>query len=294
VIAGGHYILAPGTGSFFPPDRVGRAAIVGFAIVCSSVSFLVDFQRRTLLRARSAEREQRRANEELARVNQDLEAFAYAASHDLQEPLRMVKIFSEQLVKRYESEGPEAQQYVGFVKQGVTRMEQLIRDLLDFSRIAHRDGVLPGGTANLNASLDEAVKALSSRLVESGATITWDPLPVVKGDQSQMAQVFQNLLSNSLKYRKAELPPRIHVAAQPDRDMWVVSVEDNGIGFDQQYADRIFGLFKRLHKDTYPGTGVGLAICKRIIERYGGRIWAKADAGKGATFYFALARKDMR
>ena len=161
------------------------------------------------LRTRQVRRkEQRSANEELARMNRDLEAFAYAASHDLQEPLRAVKIYSEQLVKRYDNQGQEAEQYVLFVRQGVTRMEQLIRDLLDFSRAAHADGAPVGGTANLTVSLSEALKVLGNRIEECGATIISDPLPVVNGDQAQLAQVFQNLLSNSLKYRKTEEAPQ--------------------------------------------------------------------------------------
>jgi signal transduction histidine kinase len=292
LIACGHYILAAGTGHFLPDNRAGLAAMIGFAVVSLSVSFLLDVQHRTLERAKSAERDQRQANEELARVNRDLEAFAYAASHDLQEPLRMVKIFSEQLVKRYDKQGQEAEQYVGFVRQGVTRMEQLIRDLLDFSRTSHADGAPATGTANLTESLAEALTVLGGRVEECGATIVADPLPVVNGDQAQLAQVFQNLLSNALKYRKAEGAPTIRIAAQLDGDMWVVSVQDNGIGFEQEYANQIFGLFKRLHRDAYPGTGVGLAICKRVVERYGGRIWAKSSLGAGATFYFALARRE--
>jgi signal transduction histidine kinase len=292
VLAGGHYILAAGTNHFWPDTRAGRANTIAFTIFSLCVSFLIDIQRRTLQRARAAEGEQRRANEELARANRDLEAFAYAASHDLQEPLRAVKIYSEQLVRRYDNQGQEAEQYVRFVHQGVTRMEQLIRDLLDFSRAVHADGAPAAGTANLTVSLSEAIKVLGSRIEECGATIISDPLPVVNGDQAQMAQVFQNLLSNSLKYRKTEEAPRIQIGAQPDRDMWIVSVQDNGIGFDQEYADRIFGLFKRLHRDAYPGTGIGLAICKRVVERYGGTIWAKSSTGTGATFYFALARKE--
>jgi signal transduction histidine kinase len=294
VIAGGHYILAAGTGRFWPDSRFARANMIAFTIFSLCLSFLIDVQRRTLQRARSAEREQRRANEELARMNRDLEAFAYAASHDLQEPLRTVKIFSEQLVRLYDNQGQDAEQYVGFVRQGVTRMEQLIRDLLDFSRAAHADGAPAEGTANLTISLSEALKVLGGRIEECRATIVSDPLPVVNGDQAQLAQVFQNLLSNSLKYRKTEEALRIRIVAQADRNMWVVSVADNGIGFDQEYADRIFGLFKRLHRDAYPGTGVGLAICKRVVERYGGRIWARSSSGTGATFYFALARKESQ
>ncbi len=180
-------------------------------------------------------------------------------------------------------------QYASFVRQAVTRIGALIHDLLTFSRTVHTEA-LPASAADLSASLSEALSVLENRIEESGAVITAQPLPTVRGDTSQMAHVFQNLLSNSLKYRKKEAPPEIHIGVEPDRDRWVVSVRDNGIGFEQQYAERIFGLFKRLHRSEYPGTGLGLAICKRIVERYGGRIWAEGRTDEGATFHFSLLR----
>ncbi len=230
----------------------------------------------------------RRTNEELRRTNRELEEFAFVASHDLQEPLRMVNIYTQQLVRRYGDADDKAQEYAGYIRKGVMRMQELIRGLLHFSQTVHLDGLPPIGIADVSKSLQEATSILKNRIEESGATVTADSLPVVQGDQTQLTQVFQNLLSNSLKYRKAAEPPRIHVSARPEDNAWVVSVRDNGIGFDQQYAERIFGLFKRLHKDSYPGTGLGLAICQRIIERYGGRMWAESELGQGATFYCKL------
>jgi len=230
-----------------------------------------------------------RARQELERVNRELEEFAYVASHDLQEPLRMVNIYTQLLLRRLGGDDANLNEYAGFVRHGVNRMEGLIRDLLTFSRTVHKDD-LPAGTADLSASLAEALSVFKNRIDESGAVIAAQPLPTVRGDTAQLALVFQNLLSNALKYRRQDVPPEIHIAVEPDGEQWIVSVRDNGIGFDQQYARRIFGLFKRLHKDAYPGTGLGLAICQRIIERYGGRMWAEGRPGQGATFYFALPR----
>jgi PAS domain S-box-containing protein len=234
-----------------------------------------------------AEDELKRSNEELKRVNRELEEFAYVASHDLQEPLRMVNIYTQVILSDLGAEKSKLEQYAGFVRQGVNRMDALIHDLLTFSRTVHANE-LPAGTADLDAALSEALSVLKDRIRESGAAIAADMLPAVRGDASQMAHVFQNLLSNALKYRKKHTPVEIQISAEQDGAAWTISVRDNGIGFDPQYAERIFGLFKRLHRDEYPGTGLGLAICKRIVERYGGRIWADGRPGQGAIFYFTL------
>ena len=230
-----------------------------------------------------------RARQELERANRELEEFAYVASHDLQEPLRMVNIYTQLLLKNFIGDKPEAQQFAGLVRQGVARMELLIRDLLTYSRSVQKEE-LPIGTANLSDSLTEALSVLKNRIEENTAVITSDPLPVVRGETSQMAHVFQNILSNALKYRKKDVSPEVHISARLNGDKWVVAVTDNGIGFEPQYAERIFGLFKRLHKDEYPGTGLGLAICQRIVERYGGRMWAESTPRHGSTFYFSLPR----
>ena len=229
--------------------------------------------------------EQQRTEEELRRKNRELEEFSYVASHDLQEPLRMVNIYTQLIMKRVSgSEGAmqddgSLQQFAGFVRQGVTRMEALIHDLLHFSRTVHSEEP-DWGHADLQQSVVEAMAILQARIDDTGAEIQVDSLPAVRGDTQQMSHVFENLLSNAMKYRQAGVRPVIHISAAAVDNEWVVSVEDNGIGFEPQYAERIFGLFKRLHKEEYPGTGLGLAICRRTVERYGGRIWADGRPGR--------------
>jgi PAS domain S-box-containing protein len=233
--------------------------------------------------------DQKEGEAELRRMNRELEEFSYVASHDLQEPLRMVNIYTQLILKRLGGDDATLRAYAAFVRQGVMRMEALIKDLLTFSRNVHAEH-LPAGAADLSASLNEAMSVLKDRIEENGAVVVAQPLPTVRGDQGQISHVFQNLLSNALKYRRQEAPPEIQISAELDGDKWIVSVRDNGIGFDPQYAERIFGLFKRLHKEEYPGTGLGLAICQRTVERYGGRIWAEGKPGQGATFHFSLPR----
>lgn len=237
--------------------------------------------------------EQRNTEEELRRINSELEEFAYVASHDLQEPLRMVNIYTQQILRRLQGADPEVDQFGKFVRQGVLRMEALIKDLLTFSQMVHGE---PASAAalDLSAALAESLSVLKSRIEETRATITFEPLPAVRGDYVQLAQVFQNVLANALKYRKHGVAPQIHITARRTAERWIIGVEDNGIGFEQEYAERIFGLFKRLHgKEDYPGTGLGLAICKRIIERHGGAMWAEGRPGEGATFYFSLCAPDV-
>jgi light-regulated signal transduction histidine kinase (bacteriophytochrome) len=233
--------------------------------------------------------DQRRIEEELRRMNRELEEFSYVVSHDLQEPLRMVNIYTQLILEQLGEEDAMLNQYAGFVRQGVIHMQALIRDLLTFSRTVHT-AELRVGTADLAVSFGEAVSVLKNRIEESGAVITAQSLPITRGDTQQLARVFQNLLSNSLKYCKKGIPPEIRVSVVLHGDQWIVSVRDNGVGFEPQYAERIFGLFKRLHNDEYPGTGLGLAICRRLMERYGGRIWADGRPGEGATFSFSLPR----
>jgi signal transduction histidine kinase len=228
------------------------------------------------------------ANVDLMRVNRELEEFAYVASHDLQEPMRMINIYTQLIVKQLGDRGDsEITEFANFVREGVTRMEALIRDLLIFSRTVHTERA-GDDVADLSASLQQALDVLERRIHENTAVIDVSPLPRVMGDTRQLALVFQNLISNSIKYRNSDQPPKIQISAEESNGQWIIAVRDNGIGFEQQYAERIFGLFKRLHKDEYPGTGLGLSICQRIVERYGGRMWAKGDANRGATFYFAL------
>ncbi|HYO79774.1 MAG TPA: ATP-binding protein, partial [Bryobacteraceae bacterium] len=181
-------------------------------------------------------------------------------------------------------------QYASIIHRGVDRMEALIHDLLTFSRTIHSEPHL--GIANLSEAVAEATSVLKGRIEETGATIRAALLPSVRGDTAQMSHVFQNLLSNALKYKSDGTRPEIHIAARCDGARWVVSVKDNGIGFESQYAERILGLYKRLYKDEYPGTGLGLAICRRIVERHGGSIWAESTPGEGSTFYLSLPRSE--
>ena len=229
---------------------------------------------------------QRRTEEHLRRINRDLEEFSYVASHDLQEPLRMVNIYTQLMCDQNGTSKEDLEQFSGFVLKGVKRMETLIQDLLAFSRTVHTEELIIG-EADLSGAFEEALSVLKTRVEETGARITVSALPTTRGDTAQMAHVFQNVLSNALKYLKPDVTPQIDVAARRDIGKWVISIRDNGIGFEPQHAERIFGLFKRLHKDEYPGTGLGLAICKRIVERYGGQMWAES-AGEGATFHFSL------
>lgn len=236
--------------------------------------------------------DQRRTEEELRQVNRQLEEFAYVASHDLQEPIRMVNIYTQLILKEVGAENhPDLVQFGTFVRQGVKRMQTLIHDLLSFSRAVHTEEIAVG-TADLQAALSEAEAVLETRIAENGAEIKTSVLPVVRGETSQLAHVFENLLSNAIKYRKEDVAPKIEVSCRQEGSQFIIAVRDNGIGFEQRYAKRIFGLFKRLHQDEIDGTGLGLAICQRIIERYGGRIWAESTPGEGATFYFTLSRAE--
>jgi light-regulated signal transduction histidine kinase (bacteriophytochrome) len=234
--------------------------------------------------------EQKQIEEALRRANGELEEFAYVASHDLQEPLRMVHIYSQMLLRRMEPlADSKMQEYAEYVRNGVKRMEGLIHDLLTYSRVTHAEGPEVAGRADLEAVLQNAMVAVETRIRENHAQIEATPLPTVAGDEGQLTHVFQNLLSNAIKYRKREETPHIHIGAERRDGHWVVSVRDNGIGFDQAHAERIFGLFKRLHRNQdYPGTGVGLAICKHIVERYRGQIWAESAPGDGSTFFVSL------
>jgi PAS domain S-box-containing protein len=227
------------------------------------------------------------ARQELERLNRELEEFAFVASHDLQEPLRTVNMYSQLLLRRAAIDTPEAAKYAAFIQRGVERMEMLIRDLLNYSRTVQRDDAAPG-TADLGAAFAGAREMLKSRIDETEATLDVGELPMVVGETAQFELLFENLLSNALKYRDPKRPPHIVVRSRQDGGNWEISVRDNGIGFDQQYSEKIFGLFKRLFKDEYPGTGLGLAICFRIVERYGGSMWAEGRPGSGSTFYFSL------
>ncbi len=240
---------------------------------------------------RRAEDNLKQAVTNLEHSNQELERFAYIASHDLQEPLRTVSSYVELLGLRYKGRIDEkADRYIAFAVEGANRMAGLINDLLAYSRAGTSRANF--GDANTASLLARATAGLRRAVKESGTVITADNLPVVRGDETQLMQLFQNLIGNAIKFRKNDMPPRIHVSAVKNDHDWVFSVRDNGIGIDPRFYDRIFTIFQRLHtREEYPGTGVGLAICKRIVERHGGRMWVESKPGEGSTFYFTLPAK---
>ncbi|HXF78671.1 MAG TPA: ATP-binding protein [Usitatibacter sp.] len=251
-----------------------------------------------LMARREAEDEVRLAHDELQvkareleRSNEELQQFAYVASHDLQEPLRMVSSYTQLLGRRYGDRlDGDAKEFMEFIVDGAARMKQLIEDLLAYSRVGTRGREL--SPASSAAALDKALSNLRASQEASGARITHDEMPEVVADATQLTQLFQNLIGNAMKFRAAD-DPRIHVGAETRDKVWAFTVRDNGIGLDPQYADRIFMMFQRLHnKAEYPGTGIGLAICKKIVERHGGHIWVESRPGEGATFGFTLARPE--
>jgi light-regulated signal transduction histidine kinase (bacteriophytochrome) len=225
--------------------------------------------------------------EELRRSNEELAQFAYAASHDLQEPLRMVSTYTQLLDKRFrEALGPEARPLLDCVMLGAERMRALIADLLALAQID--SDPLQGRPVELAAALQRARADLAKAFADSGAVLEAGPLPTIPGVESHLARLFQNLLSNAIKFRAAE-PTRIRVEAERAGEDWLLTVADNGIGLHPRYAERIFALFQRLHsRDDYPGTGIGLTTARKIVERHGGRIWVESAPGRGARFRFTL------
>ncbi len=268
---------------------------------------------RDITKRKQAEKE---AKADLERSNKDLEQFAYVASHDLQEPLRMVASYTQLLAKRYQDKlDADANEFIGYAVDGANRMQKMINDLLSYSRVGTRGKLFE--TVDCTAILSQALTNLKMAIEETGAVITHDPLPTMTGDESQLVQLFQNLIDNAIKFRGKETPD-IHISAthesrktmddgretidqlrtarlsspksQPSKlkEDWVFSVRDNGIGIDPQDKERIFTIFQRLHGRNYSGTGIGLSICKRIVDRHAGRIWVESEPEKGSTFYFTI------
>jgi len=234
----------------------------------------------------AAEKSIQATNAQLRQSNRDLAQFASVASHDLQEPLRMVASFTGLLARKYQGRlDAEADEYIGFAVDGAKRMQRLIEDLLRYSRITSQGA--PPERCAVEAALAQALLNLQGAIQEASAVITHDPLPVADADAFQLAMVFQNLVGNAIKFR-GPAPPRIHISAAHENDAWHFTVADDGIGIDPKHHLRIFEIFQRLHtRAEYPGTGIGLALCKRIVERHGGRIWVVSE-GKGTTFHFTL------
>jgi PAS domain S-box-containing protein len=289
-----HAVRSDGTG--FPVE-------ISFSPLQTEEGILITSAIRDITDRRRAEEQIRELNtylenrvlertEELLRSNDELAQFAYAASHDLQEPLRTISIYTELLVKRYRGrfEG-DADLFIEHITTNARRMGLLIRDLLDFSRVDSR-GSDHFTLTSCDAALDEALANLRIPIQESNAVISRDPLPAISGDPVQLIRVFQNLISNAIKYRGRELP-RIELRAEPRDHEWLFAVQDNGIGIEPDYTEKIFGIFKRLHaQGEHPGNGMGLAICRKIINRHGGRIWVESEPGRGSKFCFTLPKNN--
>jgi PAS domain S-box-containing protein len=232
--------------------------------------------------------------EGLARSNEELERFAYVASHDLQEPLRMVASFTQLLSQRYSGQLDEtADRYIHYAVDGAKRMQELISDLLAYSRLNSQE--LEIRRTDCAAVVVGAMRNLQVAIEDSGASIDWDPLPALCADQGQLTQLFQNLLGNAIKFRRKEKCPRIHISSVDSGAEWLISVQDNGIGIDPHHADRAFQIFQRLHtRAEYPGTGIGLAVCKKVVERHGGKLWVESEPGVGSTFRFTIPKQPER
>ncbi len=243
---------------------------------------------------RQSEQERERLITELQRSNKELQQFAYIASHDLQEPLRTVSSYVDLLAMKYKGKlDQNADKYISFAVEGANRMSELINDLLAFSRVATQASSF--NRVQVGEVLERALGNLRKTISESGAAITMDAMPEAKGDYTQLVQLFQNLVGNAVKFRKKDVQLRIHISAQRKGNEWVFGVHDNGIGIEPRFSERIFVIFQRLHtREEYPGTGVGLSICRRIVERHGGRIWVESKPGEGSSFYFTLPAEASR
>ena len=270
------------------PDGIASGKINGFYFFASDITE----------RKHSEERLRHQA-QELARSNAELEQFAHIASHDLQEPLRKVQTFSDRLRTccATKLDGQELE-YLERMHKATNRMQTLIRDLLTFSRVGTKTN--PFQQVQLSMLVNEVLSDLETLAINTRATVHCHDLPVIEADPTQMRQLFQNLIVNALKFHKPDTPPLIHIEASLDSQLttlnhvptWTIAIRDNGIGFEQQYADRIFGVFQRLHgRDKYEGTGIGLSICKKVMERHHGRISATSSPGQGATFTLSLPAK---
>ena len=242
-----------------------------------------------ILERKKYEKKLEDANKELARFNQDLQDLAYVASHDLQEPLRMVTSYTQLLQERYQGQlDKRADKFIHYASDGAMRMQRLIDDLVRFSRVGIHGGDFK--RVDVNHVVDKAIANLRMALHKAGAAVSHDNLPVVTADEGQLVKLIQNLVSNAVKFR-GEDAPRVDISAQKDENNtnWIFSIQDNGIGIEEKYKEQIFVILQRLHsRSAYPGTGIGLAICKRIVQRHSGRIWFDSIVGQGTVFYFTL------
>ncbi|MCA9185564.1 MAG: ATP-binding protein [Pirellulaceae bacterium] len=291
------YLLAPSTRRMgdgrdltgLHRDGYEFAVEVGISHVQSqgrsfTVAGIVDITER-----KKSELHLRRMNEALEKSNLELQQYAFIASHDLQSPIRSISSFSQFLLLDYESQlDDKGKDFLRRIINSTEHMKSLVTSLLNYSRVDSR--AMAFEEVPLDRALKDALDMLESSIVDSHAICTHDPLPSVMGDYPQMVQLFQNLIGNAIKYHD-RTPPHIHVSSHPHDDVWVVAVRDNGIGIDARAHHRIFDIFHRLHgQNAYPGTGIGLAICRRIIERHGGTIWVESEVHKGSTFYFSIPK----
>jgi len=237
--------------------------------------------------------ELKKTQEELERSNTELERFAYVASHDLQEPLRMVSSYLQLLERRYKGKfDSDADEFISYAVDGASRMQMMINDLLQYSRVSTKGR--PFKSTDCESVLERALTNLKMTIEESRAVVTHTPLPKIMADDIQLVQLLQNLIANAIKFR-GKKSPRIHLSVKREESRWVFSVKDNGIGIAPEYTERIFEIFQRLHsRKDYPGTGIGLAVCKRIVERHGGRIWIESQPDKGSTFYFTIPIREEK
>jgi signal transduction histidine kinase len=264
-----------------------RSAAEAFNNMANNIEGLIDSLSQAEAALREANESLTRKAQELARSNSELEQFAYVASHDLQEPLRMISSYTQLIVRRYgERLDSDAREFMDFVVDGAARMKQLIEDLLAYSRVGtHGKQLKP---TDCEAVLVKALTNLRSTVETNRAVVTHDALPTVAADGTQLVQLFQNLIGNAIKFR-GKPAPAVHISAKEEDQTWLFAVKDNGIGIEPQYFERIFMVFQRLHiKSEYPGTGIGLAICKKVVDRHGGRIWVESRAEGGSCFYFTL------
>jgi light-regulated signal transduction histidine kinase (bacteriophytochrome) len=268
-------------------DSVRMEAKDGRQVIVEMVANRYPVKDKVLIQVNIRDVTQRRqAEEDLRKSNLDLQQFAFAASHDLQEPLRTVINQVQLLQREYRGKlGPEADEMIGFITSATDRMRQMVLDLLSYAQTARTPiAIVP---VRVDTVLASALLNLQLVIQNVDARITFDPLPTILMDQTQLLHLLQNLIGNALKYR-GEDPPLIHLSAHQSGGEWIFSVQDNGIGIDPQFHDHIFIVFKRLHGPEYPGTGIGLATCRRILERHGGRIWVESEPGKGSTFFFSV------
>jgi PAS domain S-box-containing protein len=228
------------------------------------------------------------ANNALQQNNRELEQFAYVAAHDLQEPLRTISNFVGLFVKKYGISDPETETYIKFILNATSRMQSLIKDLLDFSRTGRNS---PFEMVNLNKVLQDLLEEMDDTIKANNATVNYSTLPVINGIENELKRLFQNLISNAIKFKKENVPPVIDILLDEKESEYIFMIRDNGIGFEEKYKDKLFIIFQRLHTtNEYPGTGIGLAICKKIVTLHGGKIWVKSKPGKGSSFYFCIPK----